>query len=183
MEPGKFDTGHCGELLKHMDKQNEVLMEAYRSMLHELQKLQVEEEMLMRKLYEVMSTHGLTKLVRCSALSHFLFINTALAYLFEDLVTVIYLQPCFIPLANKKSGREALVVCSSFGMDIFSFEVGLFGSTPIRKSMQRIRNSKDVLLVNSLSHRLGFMPKHKVSHFPMDIFPIDLETMGRKFCM
>jgi len=26
---------------RHMDKQNEVLMEAYRSMLHELQKLQV----------------------------------------------------------------------------------------------------------------------------------------------
>ncbi|CAI8616232.1 unnamed protein product [Vicia faba] len=41
--------------------QNEVLMETYRSMLHELQKLQVEEEMIMRKLYEVMSVHGLTK--------------------------------------------------------------------------------------------------------------------------
>ncbi|KAK2429296.1 hypothetical protein P8452_42951 [Trifolium repens] len=61
MEPGKFDPGHSGELLKHMDKQNEVLMETYRSMLHELQKLQVEEEMLMRKLYEVMPVHGLTK--------------------------------------------------------------------------------------------------------------------------
>ncbi|WJX62718.1 hypothetical protein P8452_47682 [Trifolium repens] len=61
MEPRKFDPGHSGELLKHMDKQNEVLMEAYRSMLHELQKLQVEEEMLMRKLYEVMPVHGLTK--------------------------------------------------------------------------------------------------------------------------
>ncbi|KAK2382930.1 hypothetical protein QL285_070437 [Trifolium repens] len=61
MEPGKFDPRHSGELLKHMDKQNEVLMEAYRSMLHELQKLQVEEEMLMRKLYEVMSVHSSTK--------------------------------------------------------------------------------------------------------------------------
>ncbi|RHN62414.1 hypothetical protein MtrunA17_Chr4g0047151 [Medicago truncatula] len=61
MDPGKFDPRHTGELLKHMDKQNEVLMDAYRSMLHELQTLQVEEEMLMRKLYEVMSVHGLTK--------------------------------------------------------------------------------------------------------------------------
>ncbi|KAL5081271.1 hypothetical protein RYX36_009692 [Vicia faba] len=62
MEPGNFDPRYSGELLKHMDKQNEVLMETYRSMLHELQKLQVvEEEMIMRKLYEVMSVHGLTK--------------------------------------------------------------------------------------------------------------------------
>ncbi|GAU42906.1 hypothetical protein TSUD_86440 [Trifolium subterraneum] len=61
MEPGKFDPRHSGELLKHMDKKNEILMEAYRSMLHELQKLQVEEEMLMRKLYEVMSVHSSTK--------------------------------------------------------------------------------------------------------------------------
>ncbi|CAL5206248.1 unnamed protein product [Lathyrus oleraceus] len=61
MEAAKFEPKYSGELLKHMDKQNEVLMETYRSMLHELQKLQVEEEMLMRKLYEVMSVHGLTK--------------------------------------------------------------------------------------------------------------------------
>ncbi|TKY49893.1 hypothetical protein E2542_SST27342 [Spatholobus suberectus] len=61
MEFRNFDPRHTGELLNHMDKQNEVLMEAYRSMLHELQKLQVEEEMLMRKMYQVMSAHGLTK--------------------------------------------------------------------------------------------------------------------------
>ncbi|XP_027333001.1 uncharacterized protein LOC113847889 isoform X2 [Abrus precatorius] len=61
MEPQNFDPRHSGELLKHMDKQNEVLMESYRSMLHELQKLQVEEEMLMRKLYEVMKAHGFGK--------------------------------------------------------------------------------------------------------------------------
>ncbi|RYR36029.1 hypothetical protein Ahy_A10g051090 [Arachis hypogaea] len=61
MEPGRFDPTYSSELLKHMDKQNEILMEAYRSMLHESQKLQVEEEMLMHKLYEVMSAHGLTK--------------------------------------------------------------------------------------------------------------------------
>ncbi|PNX79550.1 hypothetical protein L195_g035536, partial [Trifolium pratense] len=46
-ESGKFDPRHSGELLKHMDKQNEVLMEAYRSMLHELQKLQ---EMAIRRI-------------------------------------------------------------------------------------------------------------------------------------
>ncbi|XP_016175854.1 uncharacterized protein LOC107618339 isoform X1 [Arachis ipaensis] len=61
MELGRFDPTYSSELLKHMDKQNEILMEAYRSMLHESQKLQVEEEMLMHKLYEVMSAHGLIK--------------------------------------------------------------------------------------------------------------------------
>ncbi|XP_047172421.1 uncharacterized protein LOC124840414 isoform X1 [Vigna umbellata] len=60
MEFRNFDPRHTGELLKHMDRQNEVLMEAYRSMFHELRKLQVEEEMLMRKMHEVMSTHGVT---------------------------------------------------------------------------------------------------------------------------
>ncbi|XP_061341511.1 uncharacterized protein LOC133287851 [Gastrolobium bilobum] len=61
MEPRNFDPRHSGELLKHMDKQNEILKEAHRSMLHELQKLQVEEEMLMHKLHEVTSAHGLPK--------------------------------------------------------------------------------------------------------------------------
>ncbi|WVY99698.1 hypothetical protein V8G54_025768 [Vigna mungo] len=60
MEFRNFDPRHTGELLKHMDRQNEVLMEAYRSMFHELRKLQVEEEMLMRKMNEVMSTHSVT---------------------------------------------------------------------------------------------------------------------------
>ncbi|KAF2295543.1 hypothetical protein GH714_033166 [Hevea brasiliensis] len=36
-------------------------MEAYNSMSHELHKLQVEEEMLMRKFYELMTAQGLTK--------------------------------------------------------------------------------------------------------------------------
>ncbi|KAL4356406.1 hypothetical protein AHAS_Ahas09G0083500 [Arachis hypogaea] len=40
MDPGRFDPTYFAELLKHMDKQNEILMEAYRSMLHESQKLQ-----------------------------------------------------------------------------------------------------------------------------------------------
>ncbi|KAL1339529.1 hypothetical protein AAHE18_U044400 [Arachis hypogaea] len=61
MDPRRFDPTYSAQLLKHMDKQNEILTEAYRSMLHESQKLQVEEEMLMHKLYEVMSAHGLTK--------------------------------------------------------------------------------------------------------------------------
>ncbi|KAG5047725.1 hypothetical protein JHK86_017131 [Glycine max] len=61
MEFRNFDPRYTGELLKHMDSQNEVLMEAYRSMFHELRKLQVEEEMLMRKMHEVMSAHGPTK--------------------------------------------------------------------------------------------------------------------------
>ncbi|CAA2956049.1 Hypothetical predicted protein [Olea europaea subsp. europaea] len=39
---------------RHLEKQNELLMDAYRSMSHELHRLQVEEEMLMRKYYELM---------------------------------------------------------------------------------------------------------------------------------
>ncbi|KAK7401464.1 hypothetical protein VNO78_12973 [Psophocarpus tetragonolobus] len=56
-----FDANHTGELLKHVDRQNEVLMEAYRSMFNELRKLQIEEEMLMRKMHEVISSHGHSK--------------------------------------------------------------------------------------------------------------------------
>ncbi|KAL1327162.1 hypothetical protein AAHE18_13G281600 [Arachis hypogaea] len=44
-----------------MEKHNHVLTEAYRSMLHQAPKLQVEEEMLMHKLYGVMAAHGLVK--------------------------------------------------------------------------------------------------------------------------
>ncbi|KAL3753872.1 hypothetical protein ACJRO7_001163 [Eucalyptus globulus] len=56
-----MDAKYSGETLKHLEKQNELLMDAYRSMSHELHKLQVEEEMLMRKFYELMSAQGLTK--------------------------------------------------------------------------------------------------------------------------
>ncbi|WOH00272.1 hypothetical protein DCAR_0519630 [Daucus carota subsp. sativus] len=56
-----MDPGYIAETSRHLEKQNELLWETYRSMSHELQKLQVEEEMLMRKFYEVMSAHGLTK--------------------------------------------------------------------------------------------------------------------------
>ncbi|KAF5736219.1 hypothetical protein HS088_TW14G00355 [Tripterygium wilfordii] len=56
-----MDPRHTGEILKHLDKQNELMQDAYKSMSHELHKLQVEEEMLMRKFYELMTAHGLTK--------------------------------------------------------------------------------------------------------------------------
>ncbi|KAG2719737.1 hypothetical protein I3760_02G003800 [Carya illinoinensis] len=56
-----MDSRCTGEVLKHLEKQSELLMDSYRSMSHELHKLQVEEEMLMRKFYEIMSAHGLNK--------------------------------------------------------------------------------------------------------------------------
>ncbi|XAR59704.1 hypothetical protein NMG60_11015641 [Bertholletia excelsa] len=56
-----MDPRYTGEVLRHLEKQNELLMDAYRSLSHELHKLQVEEEMLMRKFYELMSAQGLTK--------------------------------------------------------------------------------------------------------------------------
>ncbi|KZV56822.1 hypothetical protein F511_33141 [Dorcoceras hygrometricum] len=54
-----MDPKHSGDLFKHLEKQNELLMDAYRSMSHELHRLQVEEEMLMRKYYEYMAAQGL----------------------------------------------------------------------------------------------------------------------------
>ncbi|KAL8131583.1 uncharacterized protein LOC141710592 [Apium graveolens] len=56
-----MDPRYIPETSKHLEKQHELLWEAYRSMTHELQKLQVEEEMLMRKFYETMSAQGLNK--------------------------------------------------------------------------------------------------------------------------
>ncbi|KAI3734776.1 hypothetical protein L6452_14255 [Arctium lappa] len=46
-------------MLRHLEKQDELLMDAYRSMSHELHKLQVEEEMLMRAFYDLMAAQGL----------------------------------------------------------------------------------------------------------------------------
>ncbi|CAI9112489.1 OLC1v1012948C4 [Oldenlandia corymbosa var. corymbosa] len=48
-------------MLRHLDKENELLTVAYKSMSDELHKLQVEEEMLMRKFYEFMSAQGPSK--------------------------------------------------------------------------------------------------------------------------
>ncbi|GAV58690.1 hypothetical protein CFOL_v3_02223, partial [Cephalotus follicularis] len=56
-----MDPRYTGEMLKHLEKQNELLMYAHESMSHELHKLQVEEEMLMRKFYELMVAHGRTE--------------------------------------------------------------------------------------------------------------------------
>ncbi|THU71619.1 hypothetical protein C4D60_Mb04t03370 [Musa balbisiana] len=56
-----MDTKHSAEMFKHLEKQSDVLMDAYRSMSHELHRLQVEEEMLMQKLYELMHAEGLLK--------------------------------------------------------------------------------------------------------------------------
>ncbi|KAM1262255.1 hypothetical protein PS2_027215 [Malus domestica] len=46
---------------RHLEKQNELLTEAKISMSEELHQLKVEEEMLMRKFYEIMSAHGKVK--------------------------------------------------------------------------------------------------------------------------
>ncbi|PIA45817.1 hypothetical protein AQUCO_01600213v1 [Aquilegia coerulea] len=56
-----MDSKHTAEMYKHLEKQSEVLWEAYRSMSHELRSLRVEEEMLMHKFYEVMTAQGYTK--------------------------------------------------------------------------------------------------------------------------
>ncbi|KAL4575181.1 hypothetical protein LXL04_022023 [Taraxacum kok-saghyz] len=54
-----MDPKYTAEMLKHLEKQDELLMDTYRSMSHELHKLQVEEEMLMRAFYDLMAAQGL----------------------------------------------------------------------------------------------------------------------------
>ncbi|XVF61323.1 hypothetical protein PTKIN_Ptkin08bG0121200 [Pterospermum kingtungense] len=56
-----MDPRYIGEILKHLEKQNELLSESHSAMSYELHKLQVEEEMLMRKFYELMKAQGLNK--------------------------------------------------------------------------------------------------------------------------
>ncbi|KAG2245448.1 hypothetical protein Bca4012_015782 [Brassica carinata] len=56
-----MDPQHTGDLMKHLEKQNELLKEAQKTMSHELQKLMVEEEMMMHKLCELMVTHRKNK--------------------------------------------------------------------------------------------------------------------------
>ncbi|KAG7544706.1 hypothetical protein ISN44_As12g002800 [Arabidopsis suecica] len=48
-------------LFRHLEKQKELLKEAHKTMLQELQKLEVEHETMMRKLYELMNTHTLNQ--------------------------------------------------------------------------------------------------------------------------
>ncbi|KAG6482597.1 hypothetical protein ZIOFF_059229 [Zingiber officinale] len=57
--PIRMAAEHSADMFKLLEKQGELLMESYRSMSHELHKLQVEEEMLMQKLYKIMTMEGL----------------------------------------------------------------------------------------------------------------------------
>ncbi|XP_060188215.1 uncharacterized protein LOC132617262 [Lycium barbarum] len=56
-----MDPKYTGETLKHLEKESELLSNAHKTMSDQLHTLQVEEEMLMRKFYELMSAHGLAK--------------------------------------------------------------------------------------------------------------------------
>ncbi|XP_049345861.1 uncharacterized protein LOC125810407 [Solanum verrucosum] len=55
-----MDPKYAGETFKHLEKESELLSNAHKAMSDELHRLQVEEEMLMRKLHELIS-HTLTK--------------------------------------------------------------------------------------------------------------------------
>ncbi|KAG7540014.1 hypothetical protein ISN45_Aa07g002770 [Arabidopsis thaliana x Arabidopsis arenosa] len=57
----RMDPQHTDDVLKHLEKQKELLKEAHTTMLQELQKLEVEHETMMRKLYELMNTHTLNQ--------------------------------------------------------------------------------------------------------------------------
>ncbi|KAK9090501.1 hypothetical protein Sjap_023678 [Stephania japonica] len=59
----EIDSKYMEEMCKHLGKQSEVLVESYRVMSNELHRLQVEEEMMMRKFYEITSAERLTKKV------------------------------------------------------------------------------------------------------------------------
>ncbi|KAK9933196.1 hypothetical protein M0R45_020399 [Rubus argutus] len=57
-----MDPGYLGEILKHLETQNELLItKASESVLQEPSNLQGEEEMMMRKYYAIMSEHGKVK--------------------------------------------------------------------------------------------------------------------------
>lgn len=56
-----MDNINPPELLRHLDKESEVLTEAHQSILNELRRLQVEEEMLMRTFHNLLSSQGLIK--------------------------------------------------------------------------------------------------------------------------
>ncbi|KAK9112059.1 hypothetical protein Scep_019578 [Stephania cephalantha] len=58
-----IDSKYMEEMYKHLEKQSDVLMESYRVMSNELHRLQVEEEMMMRKFYEITTAERLTKKV------------------------------------------------------------------------------------------------------------------------
>ncbi|KAK4733504.1 hypothetical protein R3W88_007765 [Solanum pinnatisectum] len=56
-----MDPKYAGETLKHLEKESELLSNAHKAMSDELHRLQVEEEMLMRKLHELILAHTQTK--------------------------------------------------------------------------------------------------------------------------
>jgi len=56
-----MDNINPPELLRHLDKESQVLTEAHQSIQNELRRLQVEEEMLMRTFHKLLSSQGLIK--------------------------------------------------------------------------------------------------------------------------
>lgn len=56
-----MDPKYAAETFKHLEKESELLSNARKAMSDELHRLQVEEEMLMRKFHELISAHGLAK--------------------------------------------------------------------------------------------------------------------------
>ncbi|KAK9681846.1 hypothetical protein RND81_10G031500 [Saponaria officinalis] len=54
-----MDAKYAAAMLKHLDKKNELFEDVHKKMSFELHRLQVEEEMLMRKFYELSSVLGL----------------------------------------------------------------------------------------------------------------------------
>ncbi|KAL3341379.1 hypothetical protein AABB24_025770 [Solanum stoloniferum] len=56
-----MDPKYAGETLKHLENESELLSNAHKAMSDELHRLQVEEEMLMRKLHELILAHTQTK--------------------------------------------------------------------------------------------------------------------------
>ncbi|XVF58816.1 hypothetical protein PTKIN_Ptkin07bG0096600 [Pterospermum kingtungense] len=58
-----MDPRYTGEILEHLEEENELLSKSHAAMSSKLRKLQVEEELLMRKFYKLMKAQGLNKKV------------------------------------------------------------------------------------------------------------------------
>ncbi|KAG6496685.1 hypothetical protein ZIOFF_044555 [Zingiber officinale] len=89
-------------LFRQIEKQGEVLMEAYRSMSHELHRLQIEEEMLMQKLYKMMSVNGVALspcFSLCVRLLSWVDVITQIGTLFQSMAKERQRCP-FTPLNN-----------------------------------------------------------------------------------
>ncbi|KAG8073924.1 hypothetical protein GUJ93_ZPchr0006g42062 [Zizania palustris] len=86
-----MEPKHSAEMSKHLDKQNQVLMETYRAMSHELHKLQVEEETIMHKLYEMMSAEGLLPKDQKEMMTGVIYFSTVCSYVcrhFKDITSL-----------------------------------------------------------------------------------------------